>query len=275
MMLGMLAELAADFLDDLAGGLADSLDGPGAEEEDNHGSQQSADEDLDPGDINDGVSAGFTELEEGNPVEVSLEEQEGGQAGGDHGITLGQGLGGVADGIQPVGDLADFRAGAGHLVDAVGVIGDRAEGIHGKDVRAGHQHAHGGDGRAEGAGARRRRSCCAEPDRPAAGQTPMTMAVAKVVSKPTATPMTILVAGPVLEASAMILDRLVARFGVVLGNEDDDDAGDDTDHARRRRATSCPSMTVDGNGQADDGQGDGYEVAAVEGVHGILVLLWP
>ena len=43
-----------------------------------------------------------------HPVQVCLEEQEGGQTGGDHGIALGQGFGGIADGIQAVGYLADF-----------------------------------------------------------------------------------------------------------------------------------------------------------------------
>src|SRR3972149_2451720 len=43
---------------------------------------------------------------------------------------------------------------AGHLDDAVGVVGDGAEGVHGQDVGGRHQHAHGGYGRPEDAAVR-------------------------------------------------------------------------------------------------------------------------
>ena len=47
MMPGSLAELAADFLDDVARRLADRADGQRAEEEDQHRAEEAADEDLD------------------------------------------------------------------------------------------------------------------------------------------------------------------------------------------------------------------------------------
>jgi hypothetical protein len=70
-------------------------------------------------------------------------------SGRDQGITFGQSLGGIAHGIQTVGDIPHLAADASHLDDAGGVIGDRAEGVHRQDEGTGHEHAHGCDRGAE------------------------------------------------------------------------------------------------------------------------------
>ena len=191
------------------------------------------------------------ELDEGDPVQVSLEEQEGGQTGGDHGIALGQGFGGIADGIQAVGYLADFRSGAGHLVDAVGVIGDGTEGIHGQDVRAGHQHAHGSHGGAESAGALdaalrahpvgEQQSDADDKRGGKGGLKTHGHAHDDIGGR----------AG--LGSFGDITHRLVAPLGIVLGNENDYDAGDDADNSGAEEPPVIQHK-VNGDRQADDGK---------------------
>ena len=78
--------------------------------------------------------------------EVGGEEEEGGERCGADGITLGEGLGGVAGGVELVGRVADGVGLVGHFDDAAGVVGDGAEGVHGEDVGGAGEHAHGGDG---------------------------------------------------------------------------------------------------------------------------------
>ena len=90
-------------------------------------------------------------LDQVDLVDVGREEQECGQRRRGDRIALGQRLGRVADGVQSVGDLAGAASQPAELGDAAGVVGDRAEGVHGQDVGRGHEHAHGRDGRAEDA----------------------------------------------------------------------------------------------------------------------------
>src|SRR3990170_3506462 len=150
---GVLAELASHFFDDLGGGRTHGADRQAGEEEDEHHAHQPADEDVDGGEVEGQV------LREGyvqpllDLVQVGAEQEEGGQAGGGDGVALGERLGGVADGVQGVGDVTGALRGAGHLRDAAGVIGDRPEGVHREDVGSGHEHAHGGDGGSEHAAA--------------------------------------------------------------------------------------------------------------------------
>ena len=119
-------------------------------------------------------------------VEVGAEEQEGGQRGRADRVALGQRLGGVADGVERVGDLAGtVLRRLRELDDAAGVVGDRAEGVHGQDVGGGHEHAHRGDGGAEdaadvGAVVADEAGLVAEPVADDSSAMPMTMAVTTV-----------------------------------------------------------------------------------------------
>ena len=81
-------------------------------------------------------------------INVGGEEDHGGQTGGTDGVALGNGLGGVADRIQRIGDGADRVVQFGHLGNAAGVVGDRAVGIHGNDDAGQGQHGDGGNGNA-------------------------------------------------------------------------------------------------------------------------------
>src|SRR5699024_4555696 len=81
----------------------------------------------------------------GHGIGVGAEQGGGGQHGGGNRDALGHGLGGVAVGVQVGEDLcAAFVHVAGHLGDALGVVADGAEGVHG------HDHAHGGEQAAAG-----------------------------------------------------------------------------------------------------------------------------
>ena len=86
-------------------------------------------------------------------VHIGGEEDDGGQTGGADGIALGDGLGGVADRIQRIGDGADRFVQFSHLGDAAGVVGDRAVGVHGDDDAGQGEHGDGGNGDAVDAGA--------------------------------------------------------------------------------------------------------------------------
>ena len=90
-------------------------------------------------------------LDDVDLVDVRREEQERGQRCRGDRVALGQRLGRVAHRVEAVGDLARAGLGAAELGDATGVVGDRAEGVHGQDVGRGHEHAHGRDGGAEDA----------------------------------------------------------------------------------------------------------------------------
>ena len=84
-------------------------------------------------------------------VDVGAEQQERGERRRGDRVALGQGLRRVADGVEPVGDLAGAGLGPAELGDAAGVVGDRAERVHREDVGRGHEHAHRRDGGPEDA----------------------------------------------------------------------------------------------------------------------------
>ena len=73
-------------------------------------------------------------------VRVVGEQHQRGQAGRADRVALGHRLGGVADRIERIGDVAHFLRQVGHLGDAAGVVGDRAVGIE-RDDHAGHATA--------------------------------------------------------------------------------------------------------------------------------------
>ncbi len=57
------------------------------------------------------------------------EQHHRGQHGGADRVTLGDRLGGVADRVERIGDVADLLGELRHLGDTAGVVGDRAEGV--------------------------------------------------------------------------------------------------------------------------------------------------
>ncbi len=81
---------------------------------------------------------------------VSMYEREQGHRGDDRradGEALRDGLGGVADGVEAHHDALRLAVElAGHLGDAGGVVGDRAERVLADDDAGGGQHAHAGEG---------------------------------------------------------------------------------------------------------------------------------
>ena len=73
------------------------------------------------------------------------EQNQRGQPGGADGVALGYGLGGVAYGVQWIGDVADLFGHLGHFGDAAGVVGDRPEGVQRNDHPGHRKHGRGGD----------------------------------------------------------------------------------------------------------------------------------
>ena len=95
-------------------------------------------------------------------VDIGHQQGQSGQGGGADGEALAGGGGGVAQGVQGVGALADLLRQAAHLGDAAGVVGHGAVGVGGQGDAQGGEHAHAGDadavqalveGVGEGAGA--------------------------------------------------------------------------------------------------------------------------
>jgi hypothetical protein len=98
-------ELTADFVDHRAAGVADGLHGDGGEQVGQQAADEQADDDVDVGQVEGhGFLAAALHLEF---HDVGGKQHQRGQTGGADGIALGDGLGGVADRIQGIGDGAD------------------------------------------------------------------------------------------------------------------------------------------------------------------------
>ena len=134
------AELTADFLHHLARGLANRGHGHGGDQIGNDAADEDADDHQGIGDV-DGIQT--------NGLGVGHEQGQGGQSGGADGESLADGGGGVAQGVQFIGDRAGFGAKFGHFGDAARVIGDGAVGVHGHGGADGGEHAHRGDADSE------------------------------------------------------------------------------------------------------------------------------
>ena len=85
-------------------------------------------------------------------VAVGREQHQRAETGRADGVALGDRLRGVADRVERVGRVADFLGQAGHLGDAAGVVGDRAEGVERHDHAGEAEHGGDRDRRAEQAG---------------------------------------------------------------------------------------------------------------------------
>ena len=94
-------------------------------------------------------------------VRVVREQHQRGETGRADRVTLGDGLGRVADRVERVGDLAHVLRQARHLGDAAAVVGDRTVGVE-RDDHAGHRQ-HGGRGDRDAV--QTRRASIRAPDR--------------------------------------------------------------------------------------------------------------
>ena len=194
-MPGLFAELRANVLDDGTGGAAHGLHRERRKEVGECSTDEQSDHHV-------GVR------------QVELDTAEGGiaaQAAGVLGeqddrrerrradcVALGDGLGGVAHGVQGVGDGADFLGKLGHLGDATGVVGDGAEGVDGDDDAGHREH---------------RRAATPMPKMPASTKLAMvaitmTSTGSVVDCMPTARPWMMFVPAPVSDAAAMDLTGL-------------------------------------------------------------------
>ena len=138
---GNFLELAADLDHDRAGGATDRLHAHGAEQVRHHAADEQADDDRRIGKRELDELAGVLQF-----VGVVGEQHQRRETGGADGVALGHGLGGVADGVEWVGDGAHFLRQVRHFGNAAGVVGDRAIGVE-RDDDAGHaEHRGRGDG---------------------------------------------------------------------------------------------------------------------------------
>ena len=79
-------------------------------------------------------------------MRVIGKQHQGSQARRADGITFGNRLGGIAYGIQGIGDVADLLVQFGHFSNTTGIVGDRSIGIQGHDDPGHGQHGGRRDG---------------------------------------------------------------------------------------------------------------------------------
>ena len=85
-------------------------------------------------------------------VEEGVEQHQRREGGGADRVSLGDRLGGVADRVERVGDVAHLLRQVRHLGDAAGVVGDRAERVERDDQAGQRELCHHGDADAVDAG---------------------------------------------------------------------------------------------------------------------------
>ena len=132
------AELTADFRHHLHRRPAHRTHGHGRGQHDHHAAQQHPDHHARFGDVHDDGLAD----RQFNRFLIGDEQRQRGQRRRTDGEALAGGRGGVADGVEVVGDLADFRGLMRHLGDAAGVVRNRARGINRHGHAGGGQHPH-------------------------------------------------------------------------------------------------------------------------------------
>ena len=139
---GDLAELAADLVDHGAGRAGDRVDGQTGEQEHHGRTEEHADQDQlglktrksSSALPSSAVTPAASTSASATDVGVGAEQRGRGQHGGRDRDALGDRLGGVADRVELGQDLRALGAHVtGHLRDALGVVGDRTEGVHGHD----------------------------------------------------------------------------------------------------------------------------------------------
>ena len=138
---GDLTELAANLHNNGLGGLLHGAHGGGGEDEGQHGAHKEAYEDGGAGE-GEVQSFGGALLDD---VHIGNQKGQSGEGGGADGEALAGGGGGVAQGVQRVGALADLGRQAAHLGNAACVVGHGAVGVSGQGDTQGGEHAHTGD----------------------------------------------------------------------------------------------------------------------------------
>ena len=142
-----LPELAADLADHLTGRLGHGVDQHTGEQEGQRAADNGAGQDHGGHHIEDQVGAHLIK-----GIEIGNHQRQSGQRAGADGEALADGGGGIAHGVQRVGNLPDAGLQAAHLGNAAGVVRNGAVGIHGDRGRDKGQHTHGGHGDAVHAG---------------------------------------------------------------------------------------------------------------------------
>ncbi len=74
------------------------------------------------------------------------EQHQRRKSGGTNGIALGDGLGGITDRVERIGDVTHLLGQARHLGDATGVVSDGAVGVQRHNHARHGQHGGRGDG---------------------------------------------------------------------------------------------------------------------------------
>mmetsp|Transcript_8153 Transcript_8153/g.17838 ORF Transcript_8153/g.17838 Transcript_8153/m.17838 type:complete len:783 (-) Transcript_8153:38-2386(-) len=206
-----LGELREALLHHVVGGHADGLHGPRGEGVGHHRAEEEAGEDPRVEDVHVVHVGAHAE---------GAEERQADQGGGADGEALADGCGGVAGGIEAVGEAADRLREAGHLGDAARVVGDGAVGVNGEGHGHGAEHAQGGQGHAEhAADAVRHEDGHAQGEhRDDAGEVAEGEAVDDARRR------------GLLLGLGDLAHRRVAVRGVVLGHEADEEAGPEAHH---------------------------------------------
>ncbi len=137
-------ELAANFFNNAVGGVADGIHSEGGEDEGEAGADEKTDEDCGVHDAH--IDFGFCNTDGFKFRDIGGDEGQSGEGGGTDGKAFSGGSGGVAEGIEGIGAVANFGLKAGHFGDAAGVIGDGAVGVGGEGDAEGREHANGGKG---------------------------------------------------------------------------------------------------------------------------------
>ena len=272
---GLFLELPPHLLDDGAGRTTDRRHGDAAEEIGQQAAKQQAGDDVGIGQRE--VDLDAREERELRRVRrevrqvrgIGREQHQRAEAGGADGIALGHRLGGVADRVERVGGLAHLGRQVGHLGDAAGIVGDRAEGVERHDHARQSQHGGDRDGDAVEAGEivggqdagdddDRRQRRRLERDREALDDVGA-------------------VAGD--RGLGDRLHRTVLGAGVVLGDPHDQAGDDQADDAAEEQAQAGEGLLADGDrrAEAEDQPGDqrqahdrkqrGGNEALVEGAH--------
>ncbi len=138
------AELAADFIHHLPRSTADGANCQRGEHPRQRPAQQHTDEDERRRHA-DAIGQRLR-VNQRHVGDERTEERHGGDDRRADGDPLGDGLGRVAHRVQVGHDFAGFWLQSGHFADAVGVVRDRPERVHGHVVARQRQHADAGHG---------------------------------------------------------------------------------------------------------------------------------
>ena len=261
-------ELATYLVDDTASGTTHGLHGHGTKQE----RHQPADQQTDQHHVIIQREVHYLVAVLGERMGVVGKQYQCGQRSRTNGVTLGDRLGGVAHGIQRVGDIAYLLVQFSHLGNATGIVSDGAVGVEGHD-NAGHgQHGRGGNGDAIDTGQLKRAPDAGTDDKDwqGSGLHGHTQAGDDV--------------GAVTGSGGLgdVAHRLELGAGVVLGNDHQgrgqcqanqgavvQHAGAEFSAVERDRVTQYPGRDrVEGDGGEDAGD----DQSTVQGVHDLGAL---